>query len=83
MNSDGVIDLADARQLVDSVEVRVVSRAQRPLWDRLMSRHHYLGFNSMVGESLRYVAVYKEHWVALLGWAAPALSCKVRDQWIG
>ncbi|RPJ18457.1 MAG: ISAs1 family transposase, partial [Desulfobacteraceae bacterium] len=33
--------------------------------------------------SLRYVAVFQDRWLALLGWCAAALSCKVRDRWIG
>jgi hypothetical protein len=63
--------------------VRPITREERRQWDLLMSRHHYLGFNSMVGEALRYVAIQQEQWVALLGWSAAALSCKARDQWIG
>ena len=65
------------------LEVRPITREERSHWDLLMRRHHYLGFNSMVGESLRYVAIQQGHWVALIGWCAAALSCKARDQWIG
>jgi hypothetical protein len=69
--------------MLDSVEVRPIWRDERPLWDDLMRQHHYLGFRWFVGESLRYVATSQGQWVALLGWAAAALKCKVRDQWIG
>ena len=48
-----------------------------------MSRHHYLGFRSLVGESIRYVAEIKGSWVALLGWSAASLKCQPRDTWIG
>lgn len=37
----------------------------------------------MVGKSLRYVAEYKGEWLALIGWAAAALKCAPRDDWIG
>jgi len=70
-------------ELLRSVEVRPIFRSERAQWDRLMREHHYLGFRSMVGESVRYVAVFQEQWLALLGWCAAALSCKARDQWIG
>ncbi len=70
-------------ELLRSVEVRPILRSERSQWDELMQKHHYLGFRSMVGESLRYVALYQEQWLALLGWCAAALSCKARDQWIG
>jgi Druantia protein DruA/DDE_Tnp_1-associated/Transposase DDE domain len=65
------------------MEVRPIKREERIAWDRLMREHHYLGFHSMVGESLRYVAVHQDQWLALIGWSAAALSCKARDQWIG
>ena len=48
-----------------------------------MDKHHYLGFKSLVGRSIRYVAEVHNHWVALLGWASAALKCTVRDAWIG
>jgi len=67
-------------ELLRSVEVRPIFRSERAQWDRLMREHHYLGFRSMVGESVRYVAVFQEQWLALLGWCAAALSCKARDQ---
>jgi hypothetical protein len=83
MEHDSRTDYQDARELVNGVRVRLICDSERRLWAQLMREHHYLGFQGLVGESLRYVAVYKEQLVALLGWAAPALSCKPRDQWIG
>jgi len=73
----------EARELLSSMEVRPILRKERTQWDRLMREHHYLGFHSMVGESLRYVAVFREYKLALIGWSAAALSCQARDRWIG
>lgn len=70
------------REVVRGVEVRPVSAEEKPCWDELMQRHHYLGFRGMIGESLRYVAVHEDRWVALLGWCSAALKCGVRDTWI-
>lgn len=82
MNREG--DTYNASQaMLRLLEVRPIIRRERSQWDLLMRQHHYLGFNSLVGESLRYVAHLHGHWVALLGWAAAALSCKARDRWIG
>lgn len=83
MNDFGDKEQAEARELVNGVELRPVRVAEREQWDRLMRDHHYLGFHSLIGQSLRYVAVHKDRWLALLGWGAAALKCKVRDQWIG
>lgn len=70
-------------ELLRSIEVRPICRNERTPWDELMRRHHYLGLRCLVGESIRYVAVFQQQWLALLGWSAAALKCKVRDQWIG
>lgn len=65
------------------VVVRPITRSERSDWDRLMTQHHYLGFKSLVGRSIRYIAEIRGQWVALLGWSAAALKCKPRDCWIG
>ena len=66
-----------------AASVRLVRREERARWRELMRRHHYLGFQHIVGESLWYVATVGEEWVALLGWGAAALKCGARDRWIG
>lgn len=63
--------------------VRPINISERQKWDQLMSTYHYLGFNRLVGESLRYVAELDGQWVALLAWSASALKCSPRDRWIG
>lgn len=70
-------------RILRCVEVRPINRNERPLWDGLMRKYHYLGLHSLVGESLRYVAIFQGHWLGLVGWSAAALKCKARDQWIG
>ena len=68
---------------LDQVIVRPIHFNERSRWKTLMANHHYLGFKSLVGESLRYVAEIQSQWVALLGWSAAALQCHPRDTWIG
>lgn len=65
------------------VRVRPIRRGERSRWESLMSRHHYLGFRALVGESLRYVAEWDGRWLALLGWCTAAFKCAARDRWIG
>ena len=48
-----------------------------------MRERHYLGFHSLVGESMRHVAEAEGEWVALMGWGASAFKCGARDRWIG
>jgi hypothetical protein len=73
----------EEREMVRRVAVRLVTASERSLWNSLMKRHHYLGFQSLIGQSLRYVAAHEDRWLALVGWGAAALKCKARDQWIG
>lgn len=65
------------------VRVRLIRASERVEWDTQMRAHHYLGLTAMVGRSLRYVAEVDGRWLALLGWASPALKCASRDGWIG
>ena len=48
-----------------------------------MNKHHYLGYPAVIGQSIQYVALYREHWAALVVFSAAALKCKPRDEWIG
>jgi Domain of unknown function (DUF4338)/DDE_Tnp_1-associated/Transposase DDE domain len=74
---------ASAVQIYSELAVRLVRREERARWRELMRRHHYLGFESIIGESLWYVASVSGEWAALLGWGSAALKCGVRDRWIG
>lgn len=62
--------------------VRPIRKQEENRWNQLMSDHHYLGFRTLVGETLKYVATLHDRWVALLGWGAAAFQCGPRDQWI-
>ena len=69
--------------VVSEVEVRLVRAEERRRWDELMNRHHYLGFRQFAGRGLRHVAVWRGHWLALLGWQSGAFKCAPRDRWLG
>ena len=63
--------------------VRPVRSCEEQRYRDLMQQHHYLGFLPKIGETLWYVAVWRDEWVALLGFSASALKCAARDRWIG
>lgn len=83
MNRRTTPTLYHHHEIIKDVQVRPILRAEREKWDGLLRQHHYLGLKSLVGKTLRYVAVFEDCWLALLGWQAAALKCKPRDQWIG
>ena len=70
-------------ELLRHLRVRPIRPEERPRWDALVDQYHYLGLRSLFGKTLRYVAVYDDCWLALLGWQAAALKCAARDAWIG
>ena len=65
------------------LKISPIDPTEKELWNQLMSKHHYLGFRQLVGESIKYIAKINDEWVALLGWGAAAFKCKPRDEWIG
>jgi len=65
------------------LEVRPLQAGEEERWEALMREHHYLGYRSLVGETLRYVGEEEGQWVGLLSWSTAAFKCGVRDRWIG
>ena len=65
------------------IVVRPVRSPEERLYQDLMRQHHYLGALPKIGETLWYVAVWRNEWVALLSFSASALKCEARDRWIG
>jgi hypothetical protein len=75
------VELA-ANVSLDRLEVRPITLQERARWRQLM-RQHYLGFKSVVGESICYVAAIDGQWVALLAWGMAAMKNRHREAWIG
>ena len=69
--------------VIGEVEVRLARPDERRRWDALMDGHHYLGFRQFAGRGLRHVAVWRGHWLALVGWQSGAFKCAPRDRWLG
>jgi len=69
-------------QLQDII-VRPIRNSEESIFRELMQTHHYLGAIPKIGNTLWYVATYRNDWQALLIFSAAALKCGARDQWIG
>lgn len=69
--------------MLKGIHVRPVQREEEQRFQTLMHSHHYLGALPKISETLWYVALYAEQWVALLQFSAAALKCAPRDRWIG
>src|SRR5438034_602042 len=64
-----------ARTELREMVVRLVHSSEQPRYQELMREHHYLGHLPKIGETLWYVASWREQWVALLSFSASALKC--------
>lgn len=53
------------------------------VWDQLVGRYHYLGYQRLLGHRLKYLAFMEDRPVAALSFSAPALKLRVRDNYIG
>ncbi len=65
------------------ITVLPIGRRDEPRYQQLMQQQHYLGALPKIGETLWYVARWREAWLALLSFSASALKCAARDRWIG
>jgi hypothetical protein len=65
------------------IVVRRVRSFEEQHYQKLMREHHYLGSLPKIGETLWYVAAWRDEWLALLTFSASALKCAARDRWIG
>jgi hypothetical protein len=68
--------------LLDAVAVRLLEDSERERFDEQLVTKHYLKSANAVGRVLRYVAQYRDQWVALLVFSSPAFHIKLRDQWL-
>jgi hypothetical protein len=68
---------------LQEIYVRQVRSSEERRYRDLMQEHHYLGALPKIGETLWYVAVWRDEWVSLLSFSASALKCAARDHWIG
>jgi len=69
--------------MLREISVRLVAPEEEERHQQLMQAHHYLGCLRKIGETLWYVATYRDEWVALLSFSAAALKIAARDLWIG
>jgi hypothetical protein len=68
---------------LSQIIVRPIHKAEESEFQELMQAYHYLGALPKIGNTIWYVAINNDEWVALISYSAAALKCGVRDQWIG
>lgn len=77
-------DLPPTPPGLPALELRLILPDERARFDQELCTHHYLHDATLVGATLRYVAVAPDgRWLALLGWSSPARHLRPRDRWLG
>ncbi len=56
------------------IQVRLILPTEWERWNTLMQAHHYRGFRTMAGRTLRYVTTLDDRWVALSSAGRPPLT---------
>ena len=74
---------AFTNEALSEIRLRPLERGEEGRYQEQMARHHYLGGLAKIGETVWYVATWRDQWVAQLSVSAAALKCGVRDRWIG
>jgi len=62
---------------------QVVKPKESRLWNELIARYHYLGYNPLPAAQLRYLIYADPHLLAALGFGAAAWKVAPRDRFIG
>lgn len=75
--------IPNAQPVLPEILVRPVERLEEARYQAQMAEHHYLGALPKIGETLWYVATWRDRWLAQISLSAAALKCGVRDRWIG
>lgn len=72
-----------AGQLEDLHLVAVDTKGLSALWNGLIERYHYLGYQPLAGAQLRYLIRWRGGELGAVGWGAAAWKVAPRDRWIG
>jgi hypothetical protein len=62
---------------------QVYSPRDSSLWNELIERYHYLGYNPLPGAQMRFLVYGRSLLLAALGFGASAWKVRSRDRWIG
>jgi Druantia protein DruA len=68
---------------LSNLQIQPVERDNSGLWNELIERYHYLGYQPLSGAQIRYFVYSNEQLIALLSFGASAWTTAPRDQFIG
>jgi hypothetical protein len=73
---------APVGELGDLEFVKIQTRRDSLLWNELIERYHYLGYEPLAGAQMRYFVLARSRMLAVLGFGASAWKVAPRDRFI-
>jgi len=84
MSVSNLMPIKASLKEIKPLEIKMVRKTSlEPLWDSLVSCHHYLGHKKMPGANLKYLVFSQNTPLAALSFRAASLKLKPRDCFIG
>lgn len=66
------------------LEIKMVYKTpMEPLWDYMVKKYHYLGYENMLGPRVKYIVFYNDRPIAAISFNQAVLRVGVRDSFIG
>ena len=63
--------------------IKVTQTDDESLWDEIVSKYHYLGYEKMIGQRIKYLVTYKNMAIAAISFNRASLRIQARDSYIG
>jgi len=63
--------------------INVNGTENEALWDELIRKYHYLGYEKMIGQRIKYLVLYSSAPIAAISYNRASLRVGVRDTYIG
>jgi len=63
--------------------VRVDKEKEESIWDELVRMYHYLGYEKMIGQRIKYLAKAGDRIIAAISYNRPVQRVAARDEYIG
>lgn len=63
--------------------LRVKQTEEDTIWNDVIRKYHYLGYDKMIGQRIKYIATYKNKLIAAISYNRASLRVGVRDAYIG
>lgn len=82
-DSEPQAPITGSRGDLKDVHLVQVTRNESRLWNELIQRYHYLGYQPMAGAQIRYLAYDGERPLAAFGFCSASLKLASRDRFIG